>query len=265
MVKPIQWTPDLVDRFWSGVAQTRLSQLSFSRLNADYLIELVEDFLVPHGRHLDFGAGDGDLVKALLGKGYATAAYEPVSARSALFPANITTHPKYLGATNSAGSERFDVVLMIEVIEHVLEQDMPGVLQKVRSSLVDGGTLIVTTPNAEDLELASAYCPQCETLFHRWQHQRSFTSESLPALLSQYGFKCLFLHQVDFSCNRFLADDLRCLYGELEKIQIRRQRSFYSRLKRIVFRMKPEPPIRLRGSLPGAPPTLLYIGTPRKG
>jgi len=26
MGKPIQWTPDLVDRFWSGVAQPRLSQ-----------------------------------------------------------------------------------------------------------------------------------------------------------------------------------------------------------------------------------------------
>jgi len=116
MVKPIHWTPELVDKFWSGVAQTRLAELSFSRHNSEYLIELIQGHLKPQGRHLDFGAGDGDLLKALIQKGYATAAYEPVQARAAHFPADIANHPKYLGRVRDGWPERFDVVLASEVI-----------------------------------------------------------------------------------------------------------------------------------------------------
>ena len=161
MVKPIQWTPELVEKFWSGVAQTRLAELSFSRHNADSLIELIQGHLQSDGRHLDFGAGDGDLVKALIEKGYATGAYEPVRARSSRIPATVLNSPNFLGTIQQSSSERFDVVLMVEVIEHILEQDLVGVLLQVKSLLADNGTLIVTTPNSEDLDLSAAYCPQC--------------------------------------------------------------------------------------------------------
>jgi 2-polyprenyl-3-methyl-5-hydroxy-6-metoxy-1,4-benzoquinol methylase len=265
MAKTLKWTHELVEKFWTGVSQTRLSELSFSKHNAEYLIELIADHLKPQGRHLDFGAGEGDLVRALLEKGYAAAAYEPVNARSALFPADIATHPKYLGAANSTGSERFDVVLMIEVIEHVLEEYLPGVLQKVKSSLVDGGTLIVTTPNAEDLDLAAAYCPQCETLFHRWQHQRSFTPESLPKFLGRHGFECLDISEVDFSYTRFFIEDLKYLNEEIETMRRREQRSLFARLRRFLtgqrIAERAHPPRYLRAD----PATLLYIGRKIQG
>lgn len=258
MVKPIHWTPELVDKFWSGVAQTRLAELSFSRHNSEHLIELIQGHLKPQGRHLDFGAGDGDLLKALIQKGYATAAYEPVQARAARFPTDITDHPKYLGQVWDGRSERFDVVLMIEVIEHILEQDLADVLRRVKSFLTDGGTLIVTTPNAEDLELAAAYCPQCEMLFHRWQHLRSFTAESLPVFLAQHGFECLSLSEVDFSNTRFLIEDLQYLNAEIEGM--RGERSVWGRVKRLItgkrLPAREHPPRYLRG--PNA--TLLYIG-----
>lgn len=264
MAKTLKWTHELIEKFWTGVSQTRLSELSFSKLNADYLIEVIVDHLQPQGRHLDFGAGEGDLVRALLEKGYATAAYEPVIARSALFPADITTHPKYLGAANSAGSERFDVVLMIEVIEHVLEEDLPGVLQKVKSSLVDGGTLIVTTPDTEDLELASAFCPTCETLFHRWQHLRSFTAPSLAALFARHGFACVLQREVDFSFMRVYFEDLSNLNHEIEELRRRRDQSLSARLWRLVARQKVEPRANPPRELRGCKDRLLYIGTMRR-
>jgi len=258
MVKPIHWTSELVDKFWSGVAQTRLAELSFSRHNSEYLIELVQGHLKPRGRHLDFGAGDGDLLKALIQKGYATAAYEPVQARASRFPADIADHPKYLGQVRDGWPERFDVVLMIEVIEHILEQDLADVVRQVKSLLTDDGTLIVTTPNTEDLELAAAYCPQCETLFHRWQHLRSLTAESLQALLAQHGFECLSLSEVDFSNTRFLIEDLQYLNEEIEGM--RPERSVWGRVKRLItgkpVAAREHPPRDLRG--PCA--TLLYIG-----
>src|SRR5437773_1177577 len=126
MGKLIQWTPELVERFWSGVSKTRLSDLSFSRSAAPYLIELIGDHLKPQGRHLDFGAEDGDLVRSLIEQGYATAACEPIGVRSAKIPRDIADHPKYLGVIKDDSPERFDVVLMIEVIEHILPEDLDG-------------------------------------------------------------------------------------------------------------------------------------------
>ena len=73
----IKWTPDLVQRFWTGVSRARLSELSSSRGCAERLLEFMEPYLDTHSRYLDFGAGDGDLVAAMMRKGYRTAAYEP--------------------------------------------------------------------------------------------------------------------------------------------------------------------------------------------
>jgi len=260
MVKTIQWTPELVERFWSGVAETRLSELSFSKQVAEQIIDLVNDALQPQGRHLDFGAGEGDLVKALLERGYATAAYEPARARASRMAPDILAHPKYLGTIQGGATERFDVILMIEVIEHILEPDLPGVLRTVHSLLVDGGTLIVTTPGAEDLELGSSYCPQCDTLFHRWQHQRSFTPESLSAMLAEYGFDCVSLRAVDFSHTSLLVEEIERLNKEIEVLRRSWAFALLARLYRLFTYKDPtkrEPPPR---DMRAYKANMLYIG-----
>lgn len=262
MAHRIQWSPELVERFWTGIAQTRLSELNFSRHNAEYLIEVVAPHLKPQGRHLDFGAGGGDLVKALIQRGYPTAAYEPVQARASRMVEDIAAHAGFLGAIYEDDTAQFDVVFMVEVVEHILEADLSSVFKRVKSLLAENGRVIITVPFLEDLELAQALCPQCESLFHRWQHQRAFTSDSLQTFMRRFGFECIDLRQEDFSCNRLLVEDLQYLHGELEKIRIRRERSWLTRIKRRVFRTELEPPIPLRSSLAGAPTHLLYIGRP---
>lgn len=262
MARRIQWSPELVERFWTGIAQTRLSELNFSRHNAEHLIEVVASYLQPQGRHLDFGAGGGDLVRALLRRGYPTAAYEPVPARASRMVEGLASHAGYLGAMGADDAAQFDVVFMVEVVEHILEADLSGVFERVRSLLAEQGCVIVTVPYAEDLELSQALCPQCGSLFHRWQHQRAFTSESLRTFMHRFGFDCVELRREDFSCNRLMVEDVRYLHGELEKIRTRRERSWLARIKRRVLRAELEPPIPLRSSLAGAPTHLLYIGRP---
>nr|MBI3613362.1 class I SAM-dependent methyltransferase [Nitrospirota bacterium] len=262
MAHRIQWSPELVERFWTGIAQTRLSELNFSRHNAEHLIEVVAPYLKPQGRHLDYGAGGGDLVRALIQRGYPTAAYEPVQARAFRMVEGMTSHAGYLGAIGDDDAVPFDVVFMVEVVEHILEADLSGVFTRVKSLLAKNGRVIVTVPFLEDLELAQALCPQCESLFHRWQHQRAFDSDSLQTFMHRFGFECVALRREDFSCNRLMVEDLQYLHGELEKVRIRRERSWLMRLKRRVFRTKLEPPIPLCSSLAGAPTHLLYIGRP---
>src|SRR4029079_16632827 len=107
------------------------------------------------------------------------------------------------------------VVLLLEVLEHVLDPDLPAVLDRITRFLPVGGRVIVSTPNREDLEHASVYCPVSDVFFHPWQHVRSFTPEALTELMSGYGFERLFLGLVDFSSDREM-------YEQFKRIKLRR-------------------------------------------
>jgi hypothetical protein len=48
------------------------------------------------------------------------------------------------------------------------------------------------------------YCPVSNLLFHRWQHVRSLTPESLAALLAPHGFRVVVTHLIEFSKFSFL-------------------------------------------------------------
>ena len=215
MVKRLEWTPELVGKFWDGVAGTALDDLSFGRVAGSQFLDFVAPFLSASGRHLDFGAGSGHIVSLLLDRGYKTAGYEPSSERQAALEERVGRKPGFLGVVGRSSVETFDVVLLLEVIEHVLEPDLAGILDRINHFLPMGGHVIISTPNHEDLEHASVYCPVSDVFFHPWQHVRSFTPESLTALMSNFGFERQFLGLVDFSA------DLE-MYEQLKRIRLRR-------------------------------------------
>jgi len=205
----LHWTPELMDQFWNGIARTRLVELSFSRLGGKALIAAIAHLLPKDGRILDFGAGDGDLIELMCARGLHVAAYEPSEGRSQNLQKRLSGHPGFLGTVNAESTEPFDVVMLVEVIEHILEEQLDNTLKSLAAFTREGGILIVTTPNNEDLDLNMAYCPVSNSLFHRWQHVRSFTHESLVGLLAQYSFEELVTHQLEFK------DDLYVPYDEI--------------------------------------------------
>lgn len=278
MPKPLDWTPELVGRFWSGVANTRLREMAFARLAGDSLVDLLKDYLDPEARCLDYGGGQGELVEKLLARGFETALYEPSSDRALLLPSGVEDHPKFLGQIHGDSDETFDVVMLVEVIEHVLEAELDESLQRIRGMIRPGGTLVITTPNSEDLILGSSYCPNCDSIFHRWQHQRAFTPESLTALLDKYGFERRYLHQVDFSGNGERNLELKQLRREIKELTKSAQRvqkavGLWPALRRMLRRRKapalelpvrPEIERRPEGDLRiGSGNNLVYIGTRR--
>lgn len=194
------WTRELVEKFWDGVGRTRLMELAFNKLAGSQLLKIVQPWLNDGARCLDFGAGNGDLVEKLLASGFAAAAYEPSSERrEILLRSAFCSHSRFLGVVDDGCRERFDVVFATEVLEHVLDSDLDKVLSRISAFVCKGGILIVTTPNCEDLDLNSVYCPVSDVFFHRWQHVRSFDAVSLQALLSRFEFEPIFRQSVDFS------------------------------------------------------------------
>jgi SAM-dependent methyltransferase len=199
MVEPVVWTPDLVDRFWDSLTETKLLDIGFSRLSGRYLLHAIKWHLTPGSRHLDFGAGDGDFVRLLAENGYPAAALEKSVKRRQAIVDSLSASSSFLGALGPESQDTFDAVFMIEVIEHVLDEEMAATLELVRRLLAPSGKLIITTPNSENLDHAMCVCPADGTVFHRWQHVRSFSAESLTRLLSAHGFEPLVIHHLELS------------------------------------------------------------------
>src|SRR5579859_3156457 len=131
-IKRLGWTPELVGRFWDGIAQTRgLAQQSFGRLGGRYLLQAVRWHLRPGVRHLDFGGGDGDFAALLAEEGFPAAVYEPSAERAARVAARLAGKPGFLGTMGHEDGGQFDTIFLVEVIEHVLEADLPAVLARL--------------------------------------------------------------------------------------------------------------------------------------
>lgn len=206
MVKRIHWTPQLVNKFWDGVAQTELDNLSFGKVAGPKFIELIKDFLLPNGRHLDFGAGSGHVLKLLLDQGLNAAGFDPSPDRQATLVKKIGAHKNFLGVKGPDCDEQFDVVLIMEVVEHVLKEDFDEVLKQVAKFVKPGGYLIASTPNSENLESSSVYCPVSDVFYHPWQHVRSFTPDQLLECFSKIGFSTRFVALADFSSDAELIE-----------------------------------------------------------
>jgi 2-polyprenyl-3-methyl-5-hydroxy-6-metoxy-1,4-benzoquinol methylase len=209
LVKRTHWTPELVNKFWDGVAQTELDNLSFGKVAGPKFLELISRYLVPGGDHLDFGAGSGHVLQLLLDRGLNAAGFDPSPDRQALLVAKIGQHKNFLGIKHPASNDQFDVVLLMEVLEHLLDEDFDKVLERVKNFVKPGGYVIASTPNNENLESSSVYCPVSETFFHPWQHVRSFTPLQIADCFRNLGFSSEFIALADFSADAELVESYK--------------------------------------------------------
>lgn len=208
----IHWTPELVNKFWNGLSQTRLTELSFAKLGGRSLIVTVDHLLSAEKTILDYGAGDGDLVQLLCERGLMAAAFEPADERANTLRQKLAKFPNFLGCVDFESENTYDVVFMTEVIEHILDEQLDNSLKKLNSLTKPGGIVIITCPNNEDLELDMVYCPVSNVLFNRWQHVRSFTNIALASLLSKYDFNEIATHKLTFDDNLYVDYDKQ--YGK---------------------------------------------------
>jgi SAM-dependent methyltransferase len=192
----VEWTPEKVDRLWGYYATNPAYRRQFFSAHSGAAIAARADRELSLGtkRVLDFGCGRGDLLAALFARGiaadgleFSTSAVEETRTRFAgerLFRG--VEHAAALPSAIADGA--FDVVFLVEVVEHLLEDQLEPTLTEVRRLLGLGGQAFVTAPNAEDLSASAVRCPDCGATFHRWQHQRSLTPSSIAALFERHGF-----------------------------------------------------------------------------
>ena len=145
------------------------------------LVNLVKKYI--GCRILDAGAGSGHLVRVLKQE---TPAAEVIGVDLApksndILRCDIANLP--------FSDSHFDTIFCVEVIEHLSEEITLQIFTEFRRVLASKGHLVLTTPYAEDLDNNAVKCPCCNTVFHRWGHQQSFTEEVFEKLASHIGLE----------------------------------------------------------------------------
>lgn len=198
------WTPDRLERFWDYQSQRpSASENYFSAGHGHWIVKRTLRYFRPQKeatsscKVLDLGCGAGYLLRHLreqttspvdlFGADFSSRSLE--KARSTWPTEKPFPRFEHVDRYPMAFPESFfDLVYSIEVVEHLDDDMFSAMLKEANRILRPGGIFVVTTPNSEDLERLQTSCPNCESIFHIWQHVRSWTAKSLTAEIESRGF-----------------------------------------------------------------------------
>ena len=142
-------------------------------------------------RVLDIGCGWGQTMKYLTAKGAHCSGFDPAPEAVAYVQSSgLECVRAGLERMDVFGERRFDVVLLMNVLEHL--SDPVEVVEDIRRSVLDkGGMLVVEVPN--EFNIFQIAAQELHGLSQWWvappAHLNYFSSSSLVALLSGSGFE----------------------------------------------------------------------------
>ena len=198
---PINWSNQKAQRLWDYYGASRAHQRKyFGESVGPHLVRVLQRRgLFRRAKNIvDLSCGTGALIAHILSRATSeatVAGYDPSLRSVQKANRRNVQNPAFAGAfqiseyPTSIPDGAVDLLLLTEVVEHLDDENLSRVLSECYRVLSPKGTLIVTTPNEEDLEAANVLCPECGCTFHMWQHQRVWKANSLKDTLNQAGFR----------------------------------------------------------------------------
>tara|TARA_B110000046_G_scaffold180017_1_gene210093 strand:- start:206 stop:925 length:720 start_codon:yes stop_codon:yes gene_type:complete len=223
----INWTDETIEEFWRYWSER--PDAYFTEALGDTVVRFTKKDLGRLGAVLDFGAGSGGLLSALSREGtrcYGLDFGQDSKDRLAKRFADDKNIKGIIGLSETSKFEQFfDIVFLIETIEHMPERHLEPSIEAILSVLKPGGSLVVSTPNDEDLKAAEIYCPVSKITFHPMQHLRSWNAHTLSQYLTEAGF-----------------DAVNCWEGDIQALPYHSRSEWVKRfLKRIINRSYKDP------------------------
>jgi 2-polyprenyl-3-methyl-5-hydroxy-6-metoxy-1,4-benzoquinol methylase len=202
----LEWDDDKVKRFWDfAVGWDAWQKDYFSRQVGAGIVCLLRRTVPLSGRILDYGCGPGYLVEKLLNTGVPCEGVDASPESVERINRRFAPNPLWGGAKNLTddrlpyNDNAFDAIICVETIEHVLPSKIDVFVRELRRILKPGGGwLFITTPHAENLKEKAAFCPECGSVFHTYQHVSSFSAEKLQSLLETYSLATRLCSATDF-------------------------------------------------------------------
>lgn len=152
---------------------------------------------------LDFGGGAGFFVKSCVNAGFRNAhLVEPSEKFRETAVKRLKLSPNLIGKNlDDFGNLKFDVVVMLDVIEHLPTNELHQILDRLVSSISSGGFFVGVTPNVSSLNilLHGARDPVIAPPGHTLYFQR----KALDKLLRRHGLKRRLMFTSGLSTNSF--------------------------------------------------------------
>ncbi|MBX2829857.1 MAG: class I SAM-dependent methyltransferase [Rhodospirillales bacterium] len=194
------WTEESVNRFWDW--QSKFPENYFTyQFGAEIVAKLVP--YISGKIVLDYGCGVGNLLPHLCQSFPSVYAADSSSESLAVVEKKMIGYQNFCGAFSindlSETEKKFDVVLVMEVIEHLYDAQLNVLLSNIMSVLNEDGIVVFTTPNNEDLSKNMMICPESGKTFHRWQHVRCWNGASLTNYLSGHGLEVSEVIETNFA------------------------------------------------------------------
>lgn len=156
---------------------------------------------------LDFGGGAGFFAKSCLNAGFKNARLlEPSEKFREAAIKKLKLSEGSVGQNlDDFGGLKFQMVVMLDVIEHLPVRELHQILDKLTSSISAGGVLIGATPNIGSFNIMlhgvkdPVIAPPSHTIY--------FKRKALDKLLQKHGLKKRFLFTSGLSTNSFFRPD----------------------------------------------------------
>lgn len=185
---PVEWTAEKVAGFWDYLAAHDAGEF-FSDKHAYDIAERLSHTGRPRNV-VDIGCGTGQLVAELSRRGVEAVGVDSSPHVLETARRRAPTVAFHMGSVTRIPlpDASCDAATLIEVVEHLDDQTLQEAIREAHRILRPGGTLLITTPNAEDLAASMRKCPDCGAEFHLYQHVRSWTAAALRDYLEANGF-----------------------------------------------------------------------------
>jgi ubiquinone/menaquinone biosynthesis C-methylase UbiE len=175
------------DKIWDYYQNEGLKKGVFSDARQRFMMQ----YLASGNSVLNIGVGAGVLEKLALQKSIDIYSLDPSSKTIEQIQTKLG-----LGSNAQTGyaqnipftDNKFDAVVMSEVLEHLTDEELDAALREVFRVLKANGVLLISTPYDESLESQNIICPKCGMIFHRWGHVQSFDKSRMRDILSSKGF-----------------------------------------------------------------------------
>ena len=207
----IIWSDDKIDRLWDYYSGCEAYQKEYFSYQAGKIVLKQIGTYLNLGKLsaiLDYGCGPGFFLGALLDRLKADQKCYGLdfSKRSVeLVGKKFTGLPNYGGTVWAENlpshyqDESMDLVVSLDVVEHLDDEKLLGMVREIYRVLTPHGYAAITTPNRENFARNKVICPECGAIFHRWQHVRVWTATTLKQYMETCGFKTVYVLESNFS------------------------------------------------------------------